>query len=140
MSEKRLSQNQLEILKQIVESEEQKSSQEATSNQSVENFDSYEAFGRAVIEQVLSEGIKDVESFSDSSSEIALDAQITLIPASSEDQESLFSFIKTTVPQPLDDIWISGERPNRRLLEEGICIIVQGKKHCIGPLGKENES
>ncbi|EGA91373.1 hypothetical protein GPDM_00860 [Planococcus donghaensis MPA1U2] len=85
MSEKRLSQNQIEILKQIVKSEEQNYSQESTSNENVENCDSYEAFGRAVIEQIVKEGMKSVESFKGSTNEIVLDAQITLIPASVED-------------------------------------------------------
>ncbi|WP_237146551.1 hypothetical protein [Planococcus halocryophilus] len=91
MAEKRLSQNQLEILKQIIDSEEKKASQESMSNQNIENHDSYEAFGRAIIEQIMNEGMKDVESFNGSTNEIVLDTQITLIPASAEDQEGWFS-------------------------------------------------
>ncbi|ANU15522.1 hypothetical protein B481_0207 [Planococcus halocryophilus Or1] len=80
MSEKKLSKEQIVLLKQIVDREKSDSSKEVAGSQNVEYHDTYEAFGRAIINQIRNEAVKSVESFGNSTDEIVLDTQITLIP------------------------------------------------------------
>jgi|GEM_PF-6543816 len=87
MSGQNLSKDQLEFLKQFIKSEEGKSAKEAN----VENTASFEAFGRAIFEQIKQGSMEEAEKGGSSTGEIVLETQMVISPASSGGQENMLS-------------------------------------------------
>lgn len=138
MSEKKLSKEQLEVLKQIINSEEKKSAKEGLDEQNVKNTDTFEAFGRAIIEQIKHQSMEEAEEVDGSTDEVILDTRIIISPGTAEEQENWLSDIvdvadnvlddaKDAVGDAIDKVYKKGKKE----LEKEVCINIFGQKICF---------